>query len=70
MATSTAQDIGAARRLHTWLAALDALHAEARRLGAEGVEAADEAIAVLHVLEDRSHRAFEDYRAYVLASGG
>lgn len=66
---STAQDIGAARRLQTWMAALDALHGEARRLGAAGVQTADEAIAVLHVLEDRAHRAFEDYRAYVLAVG-
>lgn len=61
-------DIGATRRLSAWVDALDELAEEAKRCATRPAEPGT-SIAILHALEERAHRAFDEYRAYLLGQG-
>lgn len=58
-------ELRAARLRDLWLHAVDELHAEAQRIRAADVDAA-QVIALLHVLEERAHDAFAHYRDALL----
>ena len=59
-------DLHVARLRDAWLHAVDELHAEAERIRSADVDAAN-VIALLHVLEERAHTAFDRYRSVILA---
>lgn len=58
-------ELRTARLRDAWLDAVDELHEEVQRLRAGDVDAA-QVIALLHVLEERAHVAFEHYRDVLL----
>lgn len=58
-------ELRAAQLRDLWLQAVDELHAEAQRVRAADVDAA-QVVALLHVLDARAHEAFAHYRDALL----
>lgn len=58
-------ELSTARLRDVWLDAVDELYAEVQRLRVGDVDAA-QVVALLHVLEERAHAAFERYRDVLL----
>ena len=58
-------EMRAAQLRDLWLQAVDELHAEAQRIRAADVDAA-QVVALLHVLDGRAHDAFARYRDALL----
>ena len=61
----TSIELRTARLRDAWLHAVEELHAEAQRIRAADVDAA-QVIGLLHVLEERAHDAFGHYREVLL----